>query len=62
VTRETDAVVYVRRETWRKAHAALVTYSRCLRSSEARDILAGAMVELRDAARADGVTFDETSP
>jgi len=58
VIRETDAVIAARREAWRKAHDAMMAYSRCCRSSEARDILAGAMVELRDAARIDGVTFD----
>jgi len=62
MTRETDAVVFTRRDTWRKAYAALVTYSRSHITEEARYILAGAMVELRDAARADGVTFGEPSP
>lgn len=62
MTRETDAVVYVRRETWRKAIAAARKVTGFTMAMAEAYAVGMVIDELTRAARADGVTFDETSP
>jgi hypothetical protein len=62
MTRETDAVIFTRRDTWRKAIAAarnVTGFTMAMAEAYAVDMVVDEIVR---AARADGVTFDETSP
>lgn len=61
MTRETDAVVFTRRETWRKALAVLSKRLAAYRGCEEDGELAAVLRIMTDAAAYDGVTFDEPS-
>lgn len=62
MTTETDAVIFTRRDTWRKAieAARIVTgFTMTMPQAYAVDMV---VTEIIRAAAADGVTFDNTSP
>jgi|CXWK01.1.fsa_nt_gi uncharacterized membrane protein YebE (DUF533 family) len=62
MTRETDAVIFTRRDTWRKAIAAARSQSDRWAHPADESVERVIIEAMVDAARADGVTFDETSP
>ena len=62
MTRETDAVVFTRRETWRKALDAVRNHAVGIQSMPDRATIRHVVDAMIATAAADGVTFDETSP
>jgi len=55
VTTETDAVIFTRRETWRKARDAALKEARGFRSTDHRRTAFCLVCAIEDAAYADGV-------
>lgn len=58
MTRETDAVIFTRRDTWRKARDAALKEARGFRSTDHRRTAFCLMCAIEDAAFADGVILD----
>ena len=58
MTRETDAVVFTRRDTWRKARDAALKEARGFRSADGRRTAFCLVCAIEDAACKDGVVLD----
>lgn len=58
MTRETDAVIFTRRDTWRKARDAALKEARGFRSTDHRRTAFCLVCAIEDAACADGVILD----
>lgn len=62
MTAETDAVIFTRRETWRKAINAVRDHAIGIQSMPERATIRHVVDAMIATAAADGVTLDRTSP